>query len=52
MTIIGTHMSDQSLVVPYLPQTVKEAVERIISELSLRDRAEIAKMEGPELVSL
>jgi hypothetical protein len=35
-----------------LPKTVEEAVERVISELSLRDKAHIAKMREKDLDSL
>jgi hypothetical protein len=52
MSMVGTQMPDPRLFLPYLPRTVDEAVERLISELSLKDRIEIAKMEGPQLVSL
>lgn len=36
----------------YLPQTVEEAVESLISELPLKDKAAIAKMEEDELAAL
>jgi hypothetical protein len=52
MNIISKEMPDPNLVAPFLPQTVDEAVERLISEIPLKDRIEMAKMEGPELVTL
>jgi hypothetical protein len=52
MNIVLKEMPDPNLVAPSLPQTVDEAVERLISEISLKHKLEIAKMEGPELVTL
>jgi hypothetical protein len=43
---------DQLMGVSRLPQTVDEAAERLISELSLRDRVSIARMKEEELDSL
>jgi hypothetical protein len=36
----------------YLPMTVQQAVERLISELSLKDKAAMAKMEEDELAAV
>jgi hypothetical protein len=47
-TVTG-NLPDPSRVTPHLPQTVPEAVDRLISELSLRDRAKIAAMEEATL---
>jgi hypothetical protein len=52
MNIISKEMPDPNLVAPNLPQTVDEAVEHLISEMALKDRIKMAKMEGAELVSL
>jgi hypothetical protein len=43
---------DDLMGVAALPKTVEEAVERLISELSLRDKAHIAKMKEEDLDSL
>jgi hypothetical protein len=43
---------DQLMGVARLPQTVEEAAERLISELSLKDKASIARMNEQELDSL
>jgi hypothetical protein len=43
---------DDLMGVATLPKTVEEAVERLISELSLRDKAHIANIREEDLVSL
>jgi hypothetical protein len=43
---------DELMGIASLPQTVDQAVEKIISELSLRDKASIAKIKEEELESL
>ena len=50
--VIGNNLPDPSRSNPYLPGTVDDAVKRLLSELSLRDKSEIAKMEERELVFL
>ena len=47
--MVTNDMSDQS---PNFPQTVDEAVTRLILELPLRDRTEIAKMSEEDLGGL
>jgi hypothetical protein len=45
----GRQRVDPSSSSPYLPPTVDEAVETLICQLSLKDRAQIARMHGDEV---
>jgi hypothetical protein len=42
-------MPDPSRAVPYLPRTVEQAVDRLISELSLKDKTAVANMAEEDL---
>lgn len=45
MEVIAVNMRDPSRTAPYLPRTVDEAVERLVSELSPKDRTTIGNMK-------
>ncbi len=46
------HLSDDKTSIDTYPQTMNEAVERLISELSLKDRTTIANMTEDEVINL
>jgi len=52
LSLVETTMPDPYRVAPYLPRTVHEAVDRLISDMPLRDKSDIAKMKVDELGSL
>jgi hypothetical protein len=49
---IRTHMPDPERLHPHLPRTVDEAVEYLVAELHLKDKAGIAKMAEDDLTYL
>ena len=49
LDLVITEMPDPSRAVPYLPRTVEQAVDRLISELSLKDKTAVANMAEEDL---
>lgn len=52
MTIIESEMSNPMNPAPILPETIEGVIERLIDELSLRDKVHIARMEESEIANL
>ena len=52
LQMVTDHMPDQSKTVPDQPRTVRQAVENLVTSLSLKDRAMIGNMEEDGLASL
>lgn len=52
LDIVATHMPDPFRTAPHLPATADQAVSRLISDLTLRDKTRIARMEQGELLAL
>jgi hypothetical protein len=49
LDLIGAEMPDPSRRTPLLPDTVEEAVERLVAGLTLKDKAAVAQMEKADL---
>jgi hypothetical protein len=52
LDIVAANMPDLYRTASYLPRTVKEVVEKVISEMTLRDRITIGNMKEKQLSSL
>lgn len=52
MEMIETGMTDPMNPAPLLPETIEDVIERLIDELPLRDKAQIAKVKELDLVNL
>ena len=52
MELIENSMPDPRNPNPLLPETVEEVVRRLVEELPLRDKTQIAKTEEPDLIFL
>ena len=52
LNTIGMNIAEPATLIPSPPKTVDEAVNRLLSEMTLKDKTTIAKMEEYELSSL